>query len=261
MIYYRVSDNSYPKAKLPGATKWFCWSNFLKALAGGPVQLVLDNCAPGTVGRFARQGHPCHETSLGNAGSLLYALRLAAGRPPDEVVYFVEDDYLHRPGFTAALGEGLGLADYVTLYDHPDKYSAEYAHGEVSKVLKTPSSHWRYTASTCMTFASTAGVIREDFGVWERHAGGSHPNDHGAFTELGGRGRKLAVSIPGKACHCDPTWGGMEAIEPWAVEMVLDHYSGLAEDDHTACAYRDKILADSCSRVDKLKMLHGVLVE
>ena len=51
------------------------------------------------------------------------ALDLALKQTECEGVYFVEDDYLHHPRSYEILIEGLELgADYITLYDHPDKY-------------------------------------------------------------------------------------------------------------------------------------------
>ncbi len=156
------------------------------------------------------------------------------------------------------IAEGLSLADYVTLYDHPDKYSAEYAFGETSKVMKTKSSHWRYTVSTCMTFATTVRMLKRDEAIWRRHLTGSHPHDHLIFSELE---KKLAVCLPGRACHCDLTWGGMEAIEPWAVKMMLDLNMEMlrASSDVVTQCYQEMILLLNNSDIDKLKMCHAVL--
>jgi hypothetical protein len=82
-------------------------------------------------------------------------------RSEDDSVYLLEDDYIHKPGSSLALSEGLLLADYVTLYDHPDKYrlAAEsgnrFNHQKLHPTIlyASPTSHWRETNSTTMTFA------------------------------------------------------------------------------------------------------------
>jgi hypothetical protein len=71
-----------------------------------------------------------HLTSNGNTGSFLASLDLAhriiteKQLPEDTIFYFLEDDYLHRRGAYDILIEAFEdlKADYVTLYDHPDKY-------------------------------------------------------------------------------------------------------------------------------------------
>jgi hypothetical protein len=260
MIYYRVSDNSYPKVKLPGATKVACWLNFRKAFPQ-PVTLVLDNCRDETLSTFRHV--TTHVTSLGNAGSLSFVLGLTSQLPPDEVVYFVEDDYLHRHDcqLMDLIAEGLTVADYVTLYDHPDKYSSDYGGGETCRVFRTRSSHWRTTISTCMTFATTAKTVLEDREVWEKWLTGSHPHDHQIFTDLSRDGRSLTACIPGQAVHVDPTWGGMDAIEPWAVSMMFADavLAVTMSADPQVHAYKDRILGMDVKTIDKLKMLCGLL--
>ena len=62
-------------------------------------------------------------TTFGHgAGSFKFALDLALEKPSDTIAYFLEDDYLHVQSALAALREGITIADYVSLYDHPDKY-------------------------------------------------------------------------------------------------------------------------------------------
>jgi hypothetical protein len=169
-------------------------------------------------------GLPFTLTAEGNAGSLRKALELAIEECEDkELVYFCEDDYLHLELAPTLLQEGIKRADYVTLYDHPDKYSRYYNGGEYSKVIRTPSSHWRYTASTCMTFGTTVKKLKEDKEVWDEFTSETHPHDHQIFTKLGEKNRRLAVCIPGVACHVDLTFSGVVnsmSVEPWAIEMM-----------------------------------------
>jgi hypothetical protein len=228
--FYRISDASYPKPKLPGCTKRFCLGNFTHAFwpEAATYTIIADRCGPETLAMVKKKVYwwKLHETDLGNAGSFRKALELAVELPADEVVYFVEDDYVHGRRALEAMKEA--PADYWTLYDHPDKYEGPL---EFTQVFKTFETHWRYTISTTMTFAARAGTLREDYDVWLRHTSGDHPNDHTAFCELGTRGRKLACPIPGRACHTDMTESlkaGRLLFDWWVYHTIMDEYCGLA---------------------------------
>ena len=239
-LYYRISDKSYEKNKLIGATKEVCLMNFIKAfqevIFGGsippptywvpPIRIIADRCERKTNGMLLQTGLPVTVTDLGNAGSLKKALELAIEEcPEDELVYFCEDDYLHLGSAPKLLEEGIKRADYVTLYDHPDKYTPYYNLGEYSKVIKTASSHWRFTVSTCMTFGTTVKKLKEDKEIWDKYTSETHPHDHHIFTDLGKKGRKLAVPIPGVACHTDLDFSERmkkNTLEPWAVDLMIN---------------------------------------
>lgn len=226
-LYYRISDKSYDKVKLPGATKKTCFWNTINAfgLPSSDVRVIADNCEDSTLEQMEFFGEKAIRTNLGNAGSFRYALDLALEEnAPDEIVYFAEDDYLYLPDAAKYVQDGMANADFVTLYDHPDKYTKRYQGGEISKVIKTHLTHWRYTVSTCMTFATRVELLQHDYNVWKEYTSGEHPNDHQAFCDLNGRGRRLAVCIPGRACHTDLTFSGQVShvlIDPWAIDMMI----------------------------------------
>ena len=128
-------------------------------------------------------------------------------------IYFVEDDYLHLPNSYKVLKEGLQRADYVSLYDHNDKYMDPSPNpyvedgGEVTKVILTESTHWKLTNSTTMTFASTAKILREDRDIWVKWTSiDSHPRDFDAFIELRNKGRSLITPIPSYSTHTETSW-------------------------------------------------------
>ncbi len=241
-LYYRISDKSYDKPKLIGATKEVCLMNFIKAFRDvvfgsgdfseldenyvPPITIIADRCDRKTLKMLQNTGLPISITDFGNAGSLLHTIQLAINNhKDDELVYFCEDDYLHLDSAPDLLLQGIEYADYVSLYDHPDKYTKFYNSGEYSKVIKTKGSHWRYTISTCMTFASKVETLKTDFEIWKKHTSASHPQDHVIFTELGQNGRKLLIPIPGAACHTD-LWLSSKfneiLMEPWAIEMMIE---------------------------------------
>lgn len=160
---------------------------------------------------------------VGNTTSFLYALSKVWQIPDDDIVYFVEDDYLHLPEALVKLLDCFGSvnADYVTLYDHPVRYIKNdqvadlplYNHA----IFTSHLHHWWNVESTCMTFAAKSATIKADFAIFQQHTD-NHltPNDREIFRHLQGLGlyadkntspmRILVGPIPSLATHCEEPW-------------------------------------------------------
>ncbi|WP_372397451.1 hypothetical protein ABMY26_25900 [Azospirillum sp. HJ39] len=224
-VYYRLSDRGNPKEKFAGP--FACLANFLKTFrpAAGELCLIADNCRDDTLTQVEAMlsqagclaSGTIRRTELGHHGSFLHAKALALEETGggDVIVYFLEDDYLHLPGARALLAEGLEIADYVTLYDHADKYADPRvtqlhgileAGGEETCVLRRPLSHWKFTASTTMTWACRLSTLREDSAVWDRFRIERRSIDYCLHYTLGAAGRFLACPLPGHATHGEPNW-------------------------------------------------------
>jgi hypothetical protein len=122
----------------------------------------------------------------------------------DTIIYFLEDDYVHRPEWDDILIDGFDLpVDYITLYDHGDKYQEMYK-DFMTKVLHTKLSHWIPTPSTTNTFAVKFKTLKEDFSIHEKYSTGYEPSyDHGKFIDLyTNKKRVLVSSLPGYSTHC-----------------------------------------------------------
>ena len=137
-----------------------------------------------------------------NARAFLKALDYACTLEGD--LYLVEDDFVHRLGAPQILEGGLRRFDYVTGYDHPDKYGQEYPY--CSLVTVGEHCHWKDTLSTVMTFAVKADTLREDADVWRKWSQGDWTRDNRAFCELRERGRTVGSSIPAYSTHCETAW-------------------------------------------------------
>ncbi len=206
---YRICDLRDGRTKIARITKRRCFENFVAVFGTERLTVVADNCRPETVAYLEKFSADIHRTALGNSASFRYALDLALKLPRQDSVYLVEDDYLHRPGGPVFLREGLERADYVSLYDHADKYANPSPNplvrdgGETVRVLLTASTHWKQTNSTTMTFAARVQTLIEDAPVLRKYCRPAVPVDFFLFHELMGRGRTLITPIPGRATHCD----------------------------------------------------------
>lgn len=139
------------------------------------------------------KGHGNHETFN---EALDYALSLKS----DTIVYFVEDDYIHRGDVQNIILEGLDRFDYVTLYDHPDK------HGTLdTKLITTKSTHWIKTHSTTMTFATRVNTLVFNEEIFRNHSK-NFIYDHQLWLELGKWGKTLGSTIPAFATHGEINW-------------------------------------------------------
>jgi hypothetical protein len=217
---YRISDGSYQKERFQFATKETCLRNFLRVfqLSVDDLIIIADNVSDATWDLVNGLHAHTVRTDYGHGagswrhGAFDIALKTFSD---DEVVYFVEDDYLHLPGSPGLLREGTAVADYVSLYDNIDKYLnasdggpnhfVEHG-GEITRVIRTRSSHWKLTNSTTMTFATAVGMLREDRKVWDKYTRDRHPHDYQSFLALAQKGRSLITPIPGYSTHCEPRW-------------------------------------------------------
>jgi hypothetical protein len=222
-VFYRLSDKGENKEKLEEINNIFCLENFLKEFPASEITIIADNVEEDTMEWLGKYNfNNIYQTRLGNSKSFWFAYKMALSLDKTDFVYFVENDYLHRPGSRTALKDGMEIADYVTLYDHPDKYMDGInpkvkRGGEVSKVFLTSTSHWKITNSTTMTFASkvstlkkdsfffkffTIGIINSNFPYLKKLQTRRFPADYRIFSLLKLlKRRKLICPIPGFSTH------------------------------------------------------------
>jgi len=140
----------------------------------------------------------------------------------DDIIYFVEDDYLHKPGWIDVLIDGFEYigAEYYTLYDHPDKYWPNVWEKLPPGIVVTPSSHWRVTTSTTNTYACRFGTLKKHFDIHVQYCDleENWVKDHQKFTHLWNIGSNLISCIPGYSTHVEE--GMLSPIIDW--ENILN---------------------------------------
>ncbi len=225
-VIYRASDSTNQKQRPPYFNKLACLRNFLAALSPiRPASMLM--IYDGTMSHRWRRILPEYASvrnvdHLGSSQSFVFALDSALLYPSEDIVYFVEDDYLHVPGSLDKLIECFETInpDYATLYDHPVRYSAFPGVDRDlpipnARVMTTSSHHWQPVESTCMTFGARVRTLHEDKQVLLTHAVGfQHPRDRELFRHLQGLGkyrdmnprRRLLGPIPSLATHCEIPW-------------------------------------------------------
>ena len=127
----------------------------------------------------------------------------------DQIIYFLEDDYLHKKNWTKILLEGFELkVDYVSLYDHLDKYKLPQYSKLQSSILVSKSCHWRTVPSTTGTFAVQFKTFKKHLDVYKKFIfiDEGITRDHEMFLALWKSGSNLITPIPGFASHMDIHW-------------------------------------------------------
>lgn len=176
-VIYRVSEKSTNKKRVEG-DKFEILLESMKVFSNFNFVVIADNCSNAFLEKLSNiQSNKCKiiETKYGNSKSFWFSYNYAIDNfEDDDIVYFLEDDYLHRSDSESRLIEGLTVFDYVTLYDHPDKYGSddlkcsriEYRLSESTKLCYLNNILWKTTTSTTMTFASHVRTLKKDRIFW-----------------------------------------------------------------------------------------------
>lgn len=222
-VIYRISNAGFSKVKPEYISNEKCLRNAVNAfpLDKHNWKVLADSVNDETkemIEKYVPQDNIEHIAIKNGPGyPFMYALDqlLKESDNDNQTVYFVENDYLHRPDSDIVLQEGIDLgADYVTLYDHPDKYLNANeggnpfieGRGEVTQVFLSNTCHWKFTNSTTGTFAAKIGTLRDDYEIIKKHANSQYWNDFHMFLELRDKGRSLISPLPGYATHGETAW-------------------------------------------------------
>lgn len=228
-IIYRISDAGYSKVKPEYIGNEACLKNFCNVFFDHihDIRIIADNCSESTLSMVAKYIDPINieKVSVGHgAGTFNLALDRALKLDNKEVVYFVENDYLHKQKSPEIIKEGLSLgASFVALYDHPDKYldpskgGNPYCEGgaEDTRVYLTDSCHWKITNSTTMTFASTVEALKRTEPILRKYTNqGHYPDDFKMFLHLRDENELLVTPLPGYATHGETAW--LSPLTDWS---------------------------------------------
>lgn len=193
-----------------GRPKWFdyekCFINLLDTIKHEndvELHVIMDgNIDSNFIGKYKQQYIP-HEIKAGNDYNSFrstYEIAKSIESDDDDLYYFLENDYLHVKGWVSKVKELFSTysnLNYVSLYDHNDKYLPMYSN-LVSKIFTTNTHHFRTTPSTCGTYIVNKKIFLEDYNVPFEMEG-----DHNKFMWLAeNKGRFVITPIPGLSTHC-----------------------------------------------------------
>lgn len=211
-IFYRHTEINNQN---PSRPDWFsyikCFNNLKKSIEhNGNVNLTLvydgDNSELDPLVNKSLSSYPLYKTSYKSSllsyRDLLLYIKNLKNINQNDLIYFLENDYLHTPNWVEIILNLYHTYDvseyYISLYDHNDKYTHPMYKSLVSKILTTEDCHWRTTPSTCGSFIITKKLFDLDYDVWSTHIG-----DHNTFLYLNkSRNRQVLTPIPGLSTHC-----------------------------------------------------------
>jgi hypothetical protein len=193
---------------------WFdyekCFINLLNTIKGKDIDLhlIMDGKVKDNWIRKYENLYITHEIVGGNmrdAGWQMFKIALDSDEiKDDDLIYFLENDYLHINDWdkhVLNLYQTYNNLNYVTLYDHYDKYFAPLYEDLVSKIFATDTCHWRTTPSTCGSFIISKKLWKEDYSF---HV--SIEGDHNKWIALNQEKERFILSpLPGLSTHCMET--------------------------------------------------------
>jgi glycosyltransferase involved in cell wall biosynthesis len=231
----KFSSNSANKPRPDWFTREGCFHNLINTLdkdceltvsfdgqVSGSGHFIENEIYKGKFNLFQKKGGKDAHSFL-NMIEYVNSLNI----PDDEVIYFTEDDYLHNVGWAELMREAFHNidADYVTMYDHNDKYFYPMYHELLSKVVCTKNIHWKTIPNTTNTYACLAKTFRRDYATHVKYCDldRGHCRDFDKFAQFEQEGKTLINPIPGYSTHCEPQY--MSPVIDW--ETVFNKTSKL----------------------------------
>jgi hypothetical protein len=222
--YYRFSD----KARMgKGYSAKTCFLNFIEKFVPKNYEMtvIIDNCEKENI-IFVEDLCKKYEynyliTNDGNSIGFLNTCKLALNNSEDTINYFIEADYIHRQNSRFALFDifnNFAQDDYVSLYDHPDKYYPYFYNTNINMILRgyceieeyknfkseiyyLKSGWWRTTPTTCCTFACGTTNLKNNIHHIENCLNHDKPNDWILWKNLLSENKKLFTPIPSYSGH------------------------------------------------------------
>lgn len=225
-IIYRISDAGYNKVKPEYISNENCLKNAIEVFKDTDWLVIADNVSQETdnmIQKYISRSDIYYTSKGSGAQTFNLALDTALKYNDDEIVYFIENDYLHKPNSKNIIKEGFNLgASFVSLYDHPDKYldpsrgGNPYCQGgaEDTRVYLTDSCHWKITNSTTMTFAAKIKTLKQTESILRKYTSGTYPEDFKMFLDLRENNHILITPIPGYATHGETAW--LSPLTDWS---------------------------------------------
>ncbi len=205
-IFYRHYNITNSDNK--GRPFWFnyekCFQNLLSTIENKPITLhvIMDGNEENWIDKYNSQ-YTLHNIKAGGDQSSFFqtwGIAKDSNIEQEDLIYFLENDYLHIQGWSdkvVELFKKYNLLHYVSLYDHNDKYFQNYDN-LTSKIITSPTHHWRTTPSTCGSFIIKKQLFDLDFDIHTKVVG-----DHNKFIDLyTKRNRAVITPIPGLSTHC-----------------------------------------------------------
>ena len=220
-IIYRISDTGYNKIKPDYITNENCLKNFCNVFFDNihDIKIIADNVSEDTFTMIKKyiDPHNITQVSVGHgAGTFNLALDEALKGEDEDIMYFVENDYIHLPNSPKIIEEGIKLgAPYITLYLHPDKFippqqggnpEVDETGGYLTRIYRGETELFGMFNSTTMTFASTVKNLKQDEEILRKWTSGTHPDDFKMFLDLRSKGKVLLCPLNTYSTHGESNW-------------------------------------------------------
>lgn len=235
-IFYRhVHIKADQRSRDPNKARppWFshenCFRNLLKTILRDPqgtrVRLnlmydgTLDDLNQDFIAKYCAKPDVALKIHVFQGGSdrasSLVTLDLARRQElgPDDLVYLLENDYLHQDGWVSRVFEAFDSPmqfSYLSLYDHADKYFYKMYEDLSARLMHTAHQHWRTAPSSCASYLLTRRTLEADYDVLSQGI-----PDYYFFSQLATeRQRVLLTPVPGLSTHCMS--GYLSPVVDWA---------------------------------------------